>query len=71
MVYSLKEDAAFVACMEDNLDIYELSYNFLVPVIYMDEKSYQLLGKNRDSLSIGLGYTILLSRGELKMKELL
>ena len=40
---SSKEDAEFVACMEDVLDVYELPYNPMRPVVCMDEKPYQLL----------------------------
>jgi len=36
-------DAAFVARMEDILDLYCLPYDPLYPVICMDEKPYQLL----------------------------
>jgi hypothetical protein len=36
-------DAAFVAAMEDILDLYCLPYDELYPVICMDEKPYQLL----------------------------
>lgn len=32
-----KEDAEFVACMEDVLDVYELPYNSKRPVVCMDE----------------------------------
>lgn len=35
--------------MEDVLDIYELPYNPDIPVVCMDEKPYQLLGKARES----------------------
>lgn len=42
-------DAEFVACMEDVLDIYELPYNPDIPVVCMDEKPYQFLGKVRES----------------------
>lgn len=38
-----KDDAKFIACMEDVLDVYELPYNPERPVICMDEKPYQLL----------------------------
>jgi len=38
-----RENASFVACMEDILDIYQMSYNKELPVICMDEKPYQLL----------------------------
>lgn len=31
------------------LDIYELPYNPDIPVVCMDEKSYQLLGEAKDS----------------------
>lgn len=36
-------DAAFVAAMEDILDLYCLPYDALFPVVCMDEKPYQLL----------------------------
>jgi hypothetical protein len=36
-------DAAFVAAMEDMLDLYRLPYDENYPVICMDEKPYQLL----------------------------
>lgn len=32
-----KEDADFVACMEDVLDVYELPYNPARPVVCMDK----------------------------------
>ena len=41
--------------MEDLLDVYELPYNPLKPVICMDEKPYQLLGGSRDPLSMRKG----------------
>jgi hypothetical protein len=41
--------------MEDILDIYELPYNPLQPVICMDEKPYQLLGEAREPLPIREG----------------
>ena len=50
-----KEDAEFVACMEDVLDVYELSYNPARPVVCMDEKPYQLLGDVREPLSMRPG----------------
>lgn len=50
-----KADPEFVACMEDVLDIYELPYNPLVPVVCMDEKPYQLLGEARDSWAMRPG----------------
>jgi hypothetical protein len=36
-------DAAFVAAMEDILDLYCLPYDENYPVVCMDEKPYQLL----------------------------
>lgn len=50
-----KEDAEFVACMEDILDIYELPYDPMRPVVCMDEKPYQLLGDARDPLPLRPG----------------
>ena len=50
-----KEDADFVACMEDVLDVYELPYNPARPVVCMDEKPYQLLGDVREPLPMRPG----------------
>lgn len=50
-----KEDADFVACMEDVLDVYELSYNPARPVVCMGEKPYQLLGDVREPLPMRPG----------------
>lgn len=50
-----KEDADFVACMEDVLDIYELPYDPMYPVVCMDEKPYQLLGDVREPLPMRPG----------------
>lgn len=41
--------------MEDVLDIYELPYNKDIPVVCMDEKSYQLLGEARESWAMRPG----------------
>lgn len=41
--------------MEDVLDVYELPYNPVVPVVCMDEKPYQLLGEARDSWAMRPG----------------
>jgi hypothetical protein len=41
--------------MEDILDIYEISYNPLRPVICMDEKPYQLPGESREPLLMRKG----------------
>lgn len=45
-----KENAEFVANMEDILDIYEMPYNPEIPVVCMDEKPYQCLGETRTPL---------------------
>lgn len=50
-----KENAEFVACMEDILHIYSLPYNKNLPVVCMDEKPYQLLGEAREPLEIKPG----------------
>ena len=50
-----KEDAGFVACMEDVLDVYELPYGPARPVACMDEKPYQLLGDVREPLPMRPG----------------
>lgn len=42
-----KENAEFVAAMEDILDIYEKPYDPSLPVVYMDEKPYQCLSETR------------------------
>ena len=52
---SSKEDSEFVACMEDVLDVYELPYNPMRPVVCMDEKPYQLLEDARKPLPMRLG----------------
>lgn len=41
--------------MEDVLDVYELPYDPLRPVVCMDEKPYQLLGEVRDSWAMRPG----------------
>ena len=41
--------------MEDVLDVYEMPYNPSVPVVCMDEKPYQLLGKARESWAMRPG----------------
>lgn len=50
-----KGDADFVACMEDVLDVYELPYNPMCPVVCMDEKPYQLLGDVKEPLPMRPG----------------
>lgn len=41
--------------MEDILDVYELPFNPLRPVVCMDEKPYQLLGESREPLPMRKG----------------
>lgn len=50
-----KENAGFVANMEDILDIYEMPYNSDVPVVCMDEKPYQCLGETCEPLPMRKG----------------
>lgn len=45
-----REDAEFIVCMEDVLDIYELPYDIAHPVVCMDRKPYLLLGEVRGPL---------------------
>lgn len=52
---SSKEDAEFVACMEDILDVYELPYNPACSVVCIDEKPYQLLNDAREPLPMRPG----------------
>jgi hypothetical protein len=49
------EDAAFVAAMEDVLDLYCQPYDADYPVICMDEKPYQLLGEVREPIPMQPG----------------
>ncbi len=46
-----KENADFIAHMEDILDVYEMPYNPQIPVVCMDEKPYQMLGDCLEPLS--------------------
>ncbi len=50
-----KENAEFVAAMEDILDIYEMPYDPSLPVVCMDEKPYQRLGETREPLPMRPG----------------
>ena len=45
-----EQNAAFVAAMEDVLDVYSRPYDPAKPVICMDEKPYQLLGEVREPI---------------------
>jgi len=47
-----EQNAAFVACMEDVLDVYERPYDEDLPVVCMDEKPYQLLSEVREPIPL-------------------
>jgi hypothetical protein len=49
------QNAAFVACMEDILDLYQQPYDPDYPVVCMDEQPYQLLGETRPAIPIKKG----------------
>lgn len=49
------QNAAFVACMEDVLELYQQPYDPDFPVICMDEKPYQLLGEAREPIPMQKG----------------
>ncbi|HEY7908288.1 MAG TPA: IS630 family transposase [Thermomicrobiales bacterium] len=50
-----KQNAAFVACMEDVLDVYTRPYDPRFPQLCMDETHTQLLGEVRDPLPVAPG----------------
>jgi hypothetical protein len=50
-----EQNAAFVAAMEDVLEVYARPYNLDKPVICMDEKPYQLLGDVRKPIPMKQG----------------
>jgi len=50
-----QQNAAFVACMEDILDLYQQPFNEEYPVICMDEKPYQLLDETRTAIPMERG----------------
>ncbi len=50
-----KEDAEFVANMEDVLDVYHMPYDPKRPLWCMDEKPYQILGEAREPLPMRPG----------------
>lgn len=52
------EDGAFVAAMEDVLDVYCQPYDASIPVICMDEKPYQLLEQVRDPIPMTSGHPL-------------
>lgn len=50
-----KEDAEFVSCMEDILDLYQQPFNPTRPLWCLDEKPYQLLGESREPIPMKKG----------------
>lgn len=52
-----KGNAEFVSCLEDILDLCELSYNPDIPVVCMGAKPYQLLRETRAPLHMRSGDT--------------
>ena len=52
-----EENAEFVACMEDILELYQQPYDPQKPLWCMDEKPYQLLGEVREPLPVKPGDT--------------
>ena len=50
-----EQDGAFVARMEQVLEIYRLPYNPRRPVVCMDEQPYQLISESRESIPMGKG----------------
>lgn len=50
-----KDDAEFVANMEDVLDVYKMPYDESRPLVCMDEKPYQLLDEKRHPLPMRKG----------------
>lgn len=56
-----EQNAAFVANMEDVLEVYSREYNSDIPVICMDEKPYQLLDETRKAIPM--------QRGKIKKED--
>ncbi len=52
-----KENADFIAHMEDVLDVYKMPYNEEIPVICMDEEPKQLLSDTRTPVPISKGHS--------------
>ena len=50
-----KQNAEFVANMEDMLEIYKRPYNSLVPVVCMDEQPTQLIKETRTKIAVEPG----------------
>lgn len=52
-MYSAKQNAEFVAHMEDVLEVYSRPFDQKRPVICMDEKPFQLLDEYLEPISMG------------------
>jgi hypothetical protein len=52
---SSRENAEFVAAIEDVLEVYQRAYDPKRPVVCLDETSKQLVGESRTPLSAQLG----------------
>ena len=52
------ENAAFVARMEDVLDVYHRPLNPDFPLVCMDESCYQMVGEVRDPIPMSPGHTL-------------
>ena len=50
-----EQNAAFVACMEDILDLYQQAFDESYPVVCMDEKPFQLLDEARNPIPMKPG----------------
>ena len=51
-----KHNGAFVAAMEDVLEVYQRPYSAEEPLLCMDEKPYQLLADAREALPMTAGH---------------
>ena len=54
------QNAAFVAAMEDVLNIYSRPYDPKFPVVCMDKSSMQLIGEVHEPIPAALGHTVLM-----------
>jgi hypothetical protein len=59
-----EQDAAFVAAMEDVLEVYRRAYDNKNPVVCMDEKPYQLLDDARNAIPMSLDNSTVKEDGE-------
>ena len=65
-----EQNSAYVAAMEDVLEVYSRPYDPQRPVVCMDEKPYQLLGHVRESLPAIPGSTEKVDNTNHRLKEL-